>query len=432
MKTFLLAAGRSRRFWPLTEKNFVPLLGKPLLQHQLERLKEGGCKDITVVNGNHNVAQLQTLFPGVPFIEQENLDLGMQGALLSALGGLTEPVLVVGGNDVIEPEAYRALLAAASKKGVDGAILARKVDRYFPGGYLTVSGEKISGIVEKPGEGKEPSDLVNIVAHIHNDPSSLLRELRGASPDQDDGYERALATLFKMKNYVAVPYEGSWQAVKYPWHLLPLLDLLLKDITKPQISKKARIHPSAAIEGPVVIEDGARIFAHAAITGPCYIGKNATVGSGALVRGSSVGEGCVVGFGSEVKGSILMKDVWTHMAYVGDSVCGENVSFGGGSVTGNLRLDEGEISSAVGGDPVPTGLSKFGTIIGDGCRIGIQAGTDPGVKIGGGSFIAGGAYLTEDIPDRSFVRMKDGKAVVRENRVHVPAAAEREKYRPGK
>ncbi|MEK7137441.1 MAG: NTP transferase domain-containing protein, partial [Patescibacteria group bacterium] len=170
MKTLLLLAGRSKRFWPLEEKSLWPFLGKPLLAHQIERLKAGGLSDITFVGGQHNLEQVYNFFPSVPSIEQEDLELGMRGALLSALREMKGPICIVSGNDVVEPEAYAALLKVSSQKGVDGAILAQRVKRYFPGGYLLTAATegrsvpRVAGIVEKPGEGKEPSDLVNIVA----------------------------------------------------------------------------------------------------------------------------------------------------------------------------------------------------------------------------------------------------------------------------
>lgn len=429
MQTLLLVAGRSRRFWPLAEKSLVPLLGKTLLEHQIGRLREGGCRDITLVMGDHNGHNMKKLFPGLPQIRQKDLTFGMQGALLSALPKVKGPVLIASGNDVIEPSAYRALREAAAEKGVDGAILARKVKRYFPGGYLTVKGGRATGIVEKPGEGNEPGKLVNIVAHVHNDSKALLMELKKSDHSKDDGYERALAELFKTRRYVVVPYEGAWQAVKYPWHLLPLLEMLLGTITEPKISKSAKIHPSATIEGNVIIDEGAKIFANASVIGPCYIGKNAIVGNGALVRWSSIGENCIVGFATEVKGSLLTKDVWTHMTYLGDSIIGENVSFGGGTVVGNLRLDEEEITSKLGDILIPTGLTKLGLMVGNDCRIGIRVGTNPGVKIGSGSFVAGGTYMKEDVPEKSFVCMKGGEAHVRENKMTVPGIDERKAFR---
>lgn len=432
MKVLLLAAGQSKRFWPLTEKSLFPVAGSCLLAEQLRRLKEGGCTDVTIVTGKHNIRAVKRLFPKVAVTLQKDLSLGMQGALLSALPRMKNgPVLVVSGNDVVEPAAYRTLIAAAKKKGVDGAILARKVKRYFPGGYLVAKGGWIRGIEEKPGAGNEPSRLVNIVAHVQNDPTALLRELRGARPGKDDGYERALTALFATKRYRAVPYEGLWQPVKYPWHLLDLLPLLLAGIRAPALDPSATVHPTAVLDGPVVLGPRVRVLPFACIRGPCVIGEGTIIGNNALVRGSSVGAHCVIGYATEVKDSVLGDHVWTHSSYIGDSVIDRNVSFGAGSVTGNLRLDEGEILSAVAAGRVATGRTKFGCVVGADTRIGIHVSMNPGVKIGPGTFVSSACLLEEDLPDRSFTRMKGGKLVIRKNTAEAPDPAARERYRKG-
>ncbi len=429
MKTILILAGRSRRFWPLGHKPLFPLCGKTLVAHQVDRLAAGGCTDLVLVASPENRDAIASLYPDTPLVIQEGEENGMHRALLAALPLCArDPVLVVSGNDVVEPAAYAALKKAAAKKGVAGVLLASKVTRYFPGGYLTVEDGRITGIVEKPEPGKEPSDLVNIVAHIHNDASVLLAALKKTRSSADDVYERALVSLLKTHDYRAVPYAGAWQAVKYPWHLLDLLEMLLKDLSKKSVHKTASIHPSAVVEGNVVIEENVRILPHATVVGPCHIGAGTIIGNNALVRGSSVGPGCVIGFGSEVKGSALAGPVWTHMTYLGDSVVGENVSFGGGCMTGNLRLDEGEIASVCGGKPVPTGRTKLGAMVGDGCRFGIQVGINPGVKVGADCFVGGGLTLATDVPDESFVLLRDGKIEVKKNKTRAPDMSSRKQY----
>jgi len=431
MQALLLIAGQSKRFWPLAEKSLFAVAGKPLLVHQVERLQKAGMKKITLVGGVHNLHAAKTIFPKLPQVEQKDLQLGMRGALLSALPTLTqnEPVLIVSGNDVIDPVGYKNLLKEAAKKGLDGAMLAAEVKSYFPGGYLTVQGSKIVGIVEKPGAGKEPSNLVNIVAHVHKSPAKLLEMLKQTTSGFDDGYERALDQLLQTHTYNVVRYSGLWQAVKYPWHLLALNDVLLGSL-KSSRHKSAKIHKSASIEGSVVIGPNVKILPHATIVGPCVIGEGSVIGTGALVRGSSIGKRCVVGCNTEIKSSVLGDDVWTHMTYVGDSVIGNNVSFGSGCVTGNFRLDEGEVTSKSGEEFLATGRTKFGAIIGKDCRLGIHVGLNPGTKIGEGTFIAGGTFVSEDLPVRSFARMKEGVFTVSENKVKPPQVEEREKYRP--
>jgi len=428
MKILLLLAGQSKRFWPLSEKTLFPICGTTLLDIQIEHLGSAGLDDVILVGGAHNLEEASARYPKLKTIEQEDLDLGMRGALLSALPECgDEPVMVVSGNDVVEPSAYKSLVENAQEKG--GVLLAYRVNKYFPGGYLEVDGDRITSIIEKPGEGNEPSDLVNIVAHVHNNPALLLETLKNVKPKRDDGYEQALATLFPQHEYSAVAYEGFWQAVKYPWHLLQLSDFLLKQVQEQQIHPSAQIHPTSVIEGPVIIEEGVKVFPHATIKGPCIIGPRSVIANNALVRGSSIGADCVIGFSSEVKASVLHSHVWTHMSYVGDSIIGSNVSFGSGCATGNLRLDEAVIPSTVQGEEVSTGLTKFGTVIGNDCRIGIHASLNPGIKIGAGSFVSSHVALSSDVPEGSFVRMKKGEVVVCKNKTHAPKPEKRAEFR---
>lgn len=418
MKTVLLAAGSSRRFWPLQEKFRLSLHGKTLLEHQVDRLRRGGCDDILcVVNPQHREWVQKLSLPITVVLQGE--ETGMHGALLAALPLCgNKPVLIVG-NDFLEAGIYGALQEKLScTSDLQGILLAREVTEYFPGGYLTLDHDRITTIVEKPGAGREPSNLVNIIAHLHRNASLLLHAISLTPTGGDDGYERALLSLFSHYHYAALPYRGAWFPLKYPWHPLSLLSSL--PLTGPNIHPSVTIHPSAIVEGDVTIEEGTQIFPCATVRGPCFIGKNTIIGNNTLVLGSSIGHSCVIGFGTELKASILGNHVWTHSTYIGDSIVGENVCFGAGSITGNFRLDEGRITSMVGQDRIQTGRKKLGAIIGDDCRIGIHVSMNPGVKIGRGVFVSTATVLQHDIPDGGFAFMKHGEMCVRRNTANPP------------
>lgn len=425
MHAVILIAGQSKRFWPLQEKALWCIAGKTLIEHQIEKLKEAGIDDVLLVGGEHNLEMIQSHLPSVSICKQKDLSLGMQGALLSSLPDLPdEPILVVSSNDIIEADAYKELLKTMNGKS-DGALLAKRVTSYFPGGYLTVEKDRITSIIEKPDVGKEPSDLVNIVAHIHRSPKKLLNALSSISSKRDDGYEQALDSLFKSDIYSAVPYEKSWRAVKFPWHLLGLLPIMLP--AKAKTGKSVEIHPTAVIDGPVVLEDGVKVMAHATVKGPCYIGKDSVIANNALVRDSSIGANSVIGFGTEVARSIIGNHVWTHSSYVGDSIIDDNVSLGAGTVTANLRLDEEHIASHHGDERLSTNLTKFGAVIGKHSRIGVHVTLAPGVKIGSGAFIESASYVTQDLPENSFAKMKQGELTIRENSQKAPDAGGRKR-----
>lgn len=407
----MLAAGRSKRMKPIEDKNFLNFLGKPLIEHQLEILARNGFDEIVLVGGAHNLEKLRKVVEGfskakIEITEQQDLEGGMANAILSSESVIKgDEILIFSSNDVVEDEAFSLIKEASEQGDAQSYILGKRVEEYFPGGYLEIDdGGCIQHIIEKPGAGNEPSDLVNLVVHMHKDTEKLIEYLRAAESESDDVYEVALAKMMndgiKMK---AVEYEGEWLAIKYPWHVQKVFEFLFNQ-NEAAINPSARISSNAVINGKVIIGENVKIFDGAVVNGPAYLGDNSVVATNALVRDSNVGENCVIGFGSEVARSFLGSDVWTHTNYIGDSVIGNNVSFGAGTVTGNLRLDEGNV--LFGADRVDSQSSKLGLVTGDNVRFGVNASTMPGIKIGSGCFVGAGIVVAEDIPNDSFVRGK--------------------------
>lgn len=424
MKVVMLAAGRSKRMKPVADKNFLNFLGKPLIQHQLEMLKTAGLDEVIIVGGNHNLDRIKKLGEGLKMkirtCEQKNLELGMCGAILAAkklIGG--ESIMVLSSNDIVEVKAFKIILQAAKKGISESYLLGKKVVEYFPGGYLEIDKKSlIKNIVEKPEPGTEPSDLVNLVVHIHKNPQRLIEYLEKVQSKKDDRYEQALAAM--MKDGVkmqAVEYDGFWQPLKFPWHVHKVFHFLF-NLAKTRIAKSVRISKNAVLNGKIIIGENVRVFDGATINGPCYIGDNSIVATNALVRDSNIGSNCVVGFSTEVARSCLGDEVWTHSNYIGDSVIGNNVSFGAGSVTGNLRLDEKNVQVNFEGKKIDAQTNKFGAVIGDNVRIGVNTSLMPGIKIGGGSFIGAGIVVPEDVSEKSFVR-GEWKLKISENRENI-------------
>lgn len=418
MKVLLLAAGRSKRVKPIEDKNFLKFAGRTLLEHQLDTLTRVGLKDILIVGGKHNLAALKQIAKAykAEVVEQKKLDEGMAGAVLAAEKKLKkgEELLVFSSNDVLAQSAFEKMVKA-SKSKADAYLLAYEVKDYFPGGYLKMTGDRITSIVEKPGAGKQPSKWVNIVVHLFKNPENLFAALKKSKSGKDDRYEVALQTLMKTLHFEAVPYESYWQPVKHPWHILDLMNFSFK-FTGSRIHPSAQIAPTAVIKGDVVLEEGVKVFDHATVQGPAYIGKNSIIGNNALVRDSMLGERCVVGFNSEVARSFIGDNCWFHSNYVGDTVMGNDCSFGAGAICANLRLDEGTIKSA--GEE--SGRNKLGPILGDHIRVGVNTSLMPGVRIGSNTMITSGLVVGEDIPAGKFV---SGKTTLKisENKAQVTA-----------
>jgi bifunctional UDP-N-acetylglucosamine pyrophosphorylase/glucosamine-1-phosphate N-acetyltransferase len=325
-------------------------------------------------------------------------------------------------NDVVDAALHQKMMEIyQAGKGVS-YLAGYRVESYFPGGYLEVDkNNQIHGLVEKPGAGNEPSDLVNIVAHVHTDIKTLLEKIEAlyaSDHPSDDHYEVAMAQIMAGKPFYCVPYDGAWYPIKFPWHVLDVTRHYLDQIEGQNIHPDAFVHENTYISGEVVIEAGAKVFIGASIIGPAYIGKGAIIGNGALVRESMIGEGSIVGHTSEVARSYLGRRVSLHRAVVLDSVFEDEVNFSAGCITANLRIDHGDVSSVVKGDRMNTGRDKLGAMVGEGAFIGIQSGTMPGVKIGPGAEVGAFTNVTHDIAQgERFYSVQEARTVRAKGRV---------------
>ena len=404
MKVFFLCGGVGKRMIPITKDKFLlPFLGKTLLEHQIERAVEAGVEEFVVVANAHNSDQVREVFSIFPKVKVQfalqKEARGMADALLEARRFLHGEVLVVSPNDLVETSAYSNLIQARKSSDGFAYLLARRVQEYFPGGYLIVGNDgMLEHIVEKPESGTEPSDLINLVLHLHTDMQEFLKCVESVSTNSDDAYERGLDIVVKEGHHVrVVEYDGLWQAIKYPWHILGAMEQLLFQ-AEGYVSSQAEISDRAVISGKVIIESGVRVFDNAVIRGPCYIGRDSIIGNGALVRDfAHIGERCVVGFGTEIKHSYIGDDCWFHMNYMGDSVVGSRCSFGAGTVTANLRFDEGEVCVKIADKICGTGREKLGAFIGDDSRTGVNVSLMPGVRVGPRAVVGSHVCLSKDL-----------------------------------
>ena len=412
--------------FPITEDKFLlKFLGKPLLQHQIELALKAGLKDFVIIGNPFNIEKIKEVCRGLKgnfeFAIQKE-PKGMADAVLSGKKFLGEEFLVINPNDIFELTAYQRILEAFRKFQCDAYIIGYKVKSYFPGGYLEMNedGELIR-IHEKPGEGNEPSDLINIVIHLHRNFEDFLKYLEKTKSKKDDVYECAITRMaqdgYKVK---VVMYDGFWKAIKYPWHIFDVMEFFLDRVERPRVSNTSKISEKANIYGNVIIEDNVRILENATIRGPCYIGRNTLIGNNALIWNKShIGDNCVIGFSSEIKHSYICDNCWFHMSYIGDSIISENCSFGAGTITANFRFDEKEVKVNVKGERISTDRIKFGAIVGKNSKTGVNSCLMPGVKVGPNSIVGPGVTLMHDLEPNKIILVKEDSFIIKENKIKI-------------
>jgi bifunctional UDP-N-acetylglucosamine pyrophosphorylase/glucosamine-1-phosphate N-acetyltransferase len=239
-----------------------------------------------------------------------------------------------------------------------------------------------------------------------------IRAEYGKDLPGDDHYERAIDHLLKAHIFRVVPYQGHWKALKYPWHVLDVMEYFLSKLESQEVADSAFVAKTATLTGNVFIGPGAKVFPGAAVVGPAYIGAGTIVGNNALVRHSMVLDNCNVGFTTEVARSYVADGCQMHACRVLDSVFASNVNFSAGCTTANLRIDRGYVLSVVKGQKINSGRDNLGAIVGQDAFLAVDVMTMPGVKVGERAQVGPGTHVLHDVKDNQRIYVKQEQVIV--------------------
>jgi bifunctional UDP-N-acetylglucosamine pyrophosphorylase / glucosamine-1-phosphate N-acetyltransferase len=155
-----------------------------------------------------------------------------------------------------------------------------------------------------------------------------------------------------------------------------------------EIEPDAVIHPFTVLRGRTVVRRGAEVGPHAVVV-DAVIGEGALVGPFCYLRpGTVLAARAKAGTFVELKNAQIGEGTKVpHLSYLGDAEVGEGTNVGAGTITANL--------------PHEPGREKGRTTIGRNVRTGIHNGFEAPLTIGDGAWIAGGSYITEDVPPDS-------------------------------
>jgi acetyltransferase-like isoleucine patch superfamily enzyme len=167
------------------------------------------------------------------------------------------------------------------------------------------------------------------------------------------------------------------------------------------LGKVPKLAPTSGAAGqPVdalVIEEGAAICAGAIVFAGAHIGQRAIVGDQSYVRErAAIGERTVIGRGSAIDNDVTIGarvKVQTNVYVTGFSVVEDDVFLGPCVMTTN--------DDAMGRHAPDEPLR--GATFRRACRVGGAAVLVPGVEIGAEAFVAAGAVVTTDVPERAVV-----------------------------
>ncbi|WP_302081315.1 bifunctional sugar-1-phosphate nucleotidylyltransferase/acetyltransferase [Salinibaculum rarum] len=392
MQTVILAAGQGTRMRPLTDgtpKPMLPVADRPLAAHTADAAVEAGTDELVFVVGYEADAVRDFFgaeYRGVPVTYAiQDQQRGTADAVRAARDALDGDFAVLNGDNLYDPESVAALFAAGP------AIAAQEVSDPTSYGVLSTDGTRVTDIVEKPAD--PPSNLANAGAYVF---PAVAREWLDV-PESERGEHELTDVVGRVVDefdVTAVELE-RWLDVGRPWELLEANEWKLGDLSR---DIRGDVADGADLRGAVVVEDGATVEPGVVIEGPALVRSGASVGPNAYIRGATLlGENVHVGQSVELKNTVVRAGTNVpHLSYVGDSVLGQDVNFGAGTTVANLRHDDEAVGLTVKGERVSTGRRKFGVVVGDGAKTGIDTNLNAGVVLSTGATTKPGETVTRD------------------------------------
>lgn len=392
VQAVVLAAGEGTRMRPLTftrPKVMLPIANRPILEHLFVSLKEAGVSRVVLVVGYRDETirdYFGNEWDGIS-IEYANQrrQLGTADALKAASHLLEEKFLMMNGDAIVSSSDISKI---ARQEGF--ALAVKEVPNPEEFGVVECEGEIVKNIVEKPE--KPESNLINAGIYLF---TKEILDFVDKTPQSVRG-EYEITTSIKLAIESGIEFKAveidEWIDVGFPWDLLRANAYFL---SKLESRIDGEVEEGAHLIGDVIVGEGSVVKSGAYIEGPVVIGRNCKIGPNCYIRPStSIGDNCHVGAGVEIKNSIVMnRTKIPHLSYLGDSVIGENCNFGAGTKIANLRLDDKNIMVNVKNRLIDTKLRKFGAVVGDNVRTGINVTINVGTMIGDNVFIAPAAKV---------------------------------------
>ena len=173
MNAFIFAAGLGTRLKPLTDtmpKALVPVAGKPLLAHVIEKLKAAGCKKI-VINIHHfgqmiidYVKENNNFGIDIVFSDEREMLLETGGAIKHAVNLLGDEPFLIHNVDIMSNVDLKALWSEHINSGSAATLLVSKRNSsrallFNSKGNLTAWTNKNTGEIKTPYENVEIARL---------------------------------------------------------------------------------------------------------------------------------------------------------------------------------------------------------------------------------------------------------------------------------
>jgi bifunctional UDP-N-acetylglucosamine pyrophosphorylase / glucosamine-1-phosphate N-acetyltransferase len=409
-----MAAGLGTRMKSATPKHLHPLLGRRLVDWVVEAVRGLDPKPLVVVLSPEAAGEVQ----GVEVAVQER-PLGTGDSLRSAraqVGDAMTVLVVSGDHPRISSELLRELADEHRSTGAAATVLSfEPPDPRAYGRILRDGGGRLEAIVEDADAIERQRVIREVNSSIYVFETAklwpVLERIEPANAQGELYLTDAVRLLVEAGEEVVVfkaPDADEVEGVNTRAELADAAAFLRARVNKehmlagvtivdPQttwiepeveIEPDATIHPFTILRGRTRVAAGAEVGPHV-VASDADIGPRAIVGPFCYLRpGTKLGEGAKAGAFVEIKNSEIGDGAKVpHLSYIGDAEIGEGTNIAAGNITANFPHAEGQ----------PKGRTKIGRNV----KTGIHNGFEAPVEVGDDAWIAGGSYITENVPPES-------------------------------
>lgn len=338
IRALVLSAGLGQRLRPLTAqlpKPLLPVLGRALVAHSLDRLRAVGCEAVAL-NLHHLGARIEEAVGAewagisVTYSYEQEL-LGTLGALRS-LRRFFEPadlVLVINGDSLCRWPLERLLKRHLRHRPPATLLVAERAEPARFGGGIGIEGKTGLVLDFRPSGARDPEGVVRrVFAGAHVLESSLLAALDGTDGPGclvRDLYEPMLRRGERVR---AISSRARWHDLGTPERYLDgVLDLArgrgpVRLVRRSWVAASARLARGVQLKRAVV-ESGARVGEGSRLEDSLVL-TGAAVAERSHLRRTVVGPGVELPRGARIEGRIVTP-LSAGRVSSGDSVVGKLV-----------------------------------------------------------------------------------------------------------
>ena len=426
----ILAAGAGTRMHSSVPKVLHMLAGKPLLMHVIDTARLLSPDNICIVYGyGGDIVRKKIVGDDLTWVYQET-QLGTGHALLQTQSYLDQDGLTLvlyGDVPLVSLSTLQKLISAAKQENL--ALLTATLKN--PSGYGRIVrnsvSDAITAIVEQKDANAEQLQILEINTGVMIIPNRYLHAWLPKLDNKNSQQEYYLTDIIAMSVGQGVHVTSSQP--QHLWEVMgvnskrqlaeleriyqreianQLLDqgVCLADPSRIDIRGDLDCGSDVEIDVNCIFEGTVKLANNVKIKGHCTL-KNVIISSGtvvapySLLEDAEIGENCRIGPYARIRpGTKLSNNVHVgnfvevknssiaagskvnHLSYIGDTIMGEDVNIGAGTITCNYD-----------------GANKYQTIIEDNVFVGSDTQLVAPVRVSKGSTIGAGSTITEDTPE---------------------------------